>query len=265
MEHEMIDELAKAIALEIGVDSWDYLSESERANHRNAATVAICTIIPAGGMALTAERVEDVRTVVNNSPMEIYDAKERGLYYAAAARLRALFPATEPAEEFSCTWGTVGCTCDGPLGDVAQKAANAAPAEPAEEETKAEARITGGTCEPGELHSYVRVQVPRDFVVGVSLNDLCSPEKAHELATLLSPPVVPAPTETGPWKTWQEVPDDTPFWSRDRRETNSWWWIKRTTGHRKELRQGDSCGETVHLGALSFMDEFAPFVAAEEG
>ncbi|MCQ4148604.1 hypothetical protein [Rhodococcus qingshengii] len=77
-----------------------------------------------------------------------------------------------------------------------------------------------------------------------------------------SSPVVPAPTETGPWQTWQEVPDDTPFWSRDKRETNSWWWIKRSTKHRKELRQADLCGETVHLGPTSFMNEFAPFVAA---
>lgn len=82
---------------------------------------------------------------------------------------------------------------------------------------------------------------------------------------VFSPSVVPAPNKTGPWQTWQEVPDDTPFWSRDRRETNSWWWIKRTTKHRKELRRADSCGKTVHLGPTSFMNDFAPFVAAEEG
>ncbi|MBT2265890.1 hypothetical protein [Rhodococcus erythropolis] len=50
-------------------------------------------LIPAGGMALTAEQVEDVKIVLGQL--------ERGgpAFEAAHERLRALFPATEPAEE----------------------------------------------------------------------------------------------------------------------------------------------------------------------
>ena len=49
-------------------------------------------LIPAGGMALTAEQVEDVEAlVVTANP-----------YSAPADRLRALFPATEPAEDARC-------------------------------------------------------------------------------------------------------------------------------------------------------------------
>jgi len=111
-------------------------------------------LTPAGGMALTAEQVEDVRTVANNSPMEIYDAKERGLYYAAAARLRALFPATEPAEHVheqgahytkAGTWTVSTCRTCGVViergsedGAWVESTDPPAPAEPAEEETKAE-------------------------------------------------------------------------------------------------------------------------------
>ncbi|MFF2060018.1 hypothetical protein, partial [Rhodococcus qingshengii] len=51
-------------------------------------------LIPAGGMALTAEQVEDVRRVMTCGG---------GLAFEAAhARLRALFPATEPAEDAPC-------------------------------------------------------------------------------------------------------------------------------------------------------------------
>ncbi|KDQ01713.1 hypothetical protein EN35_20065 [Rhodococcus qingshengii] len=51
-------------------------------------------LIPDGGMALTAEQVEDVRTVANCA-LQYGNIASR----EAADRLRALFPATEPAEE----------------------------------------------------------------------------------------------------------------------------------------------------------------------
>lgn len=88
-------------------------------------------------------------------------------------------------------------------------------------------------------------------------------EDARRLRT--SPPAVSVPdsgpdgTPEKPWPTWDAVPNDTPFWSRDQRETNSWWWIKRGG----ELRQADSCGETIHLGPTSFMNHFAPFVRVD--
>ena len=52
-------------------------------------------LIPAGGMALTAEQVEDVRKVLGKATTE-YGAME---LTAAWTRLRALFPATEPVEK----------------------------------------------------------------------------------------------------------------------------------------------------------------------
>ncbi|MGW2095758.1 hypothetical protein [Promicromonospora sukumoe] len=88
-------------------------------------------------------------------------------------------------------------------------------------------------------------------------------EDARRLRT--TPPAVSVPgsgpdgTPEKPWPTWDAVPNDTPFWSRDQRETNSWWWIKRGG----ELRQADSCGETIHLGPTSFMNHFAPLVRVD--
>lgn len=85
-------------------NTWAYLPDAQRSEIHHGMQFVEAHLHSAGRplgadeMRLTAEQVEDVRTVVNNRPMEIYDAKERGLYYAAAARLRALFPATEPAE-----------------------------------------------------------------------------------------------------------------------------------------------------------------------
>ncbi len=161
--------------------------------------------IPAGGMALTAKQVEDVRTLVNNSPMEIYDAKERGLYYAAAARLRALFPATEPAEE----------------------------------ETKADLCAVRLCVLPAE-HSGVHAD--RE---GLRWNNPTSS------------PVVPAPTETGPWETVEAIPKGVMVVTdRDKR---TWKYSSRTDGW---MHRSHGATHWVH----GYPDAcFAPFVAAEEG
>ena len=313
-------------------------------------------LVPAGGMALTAEQVEDVRTVLGKATTE-YGAME---LTAAWARLRALFPATEPAEDsvgdplqawkeflkpkpigwystmtrefatehfgFPEVTGLLECThtaSDGGTwgwcgGDWELLVYPPAPAVPAEEETKAEAesdldmhpdavygreyveqakvrRIARAVkeCDTPSSSPVVPAPTETEFERGVraGINEyrlyfldennegaiyqevpVAELDRAAESAFALAVALdntkradTPAPTETGPWQTWEEVPNDTPFWSRDKRETNSWWWIKRSTEHRKELRQADSCGETVHLGPTSFMNEFAPFVAAEEG
>lgn len=65
-----------------------------------------------------------------------------------------------------------------------------------------------------------------------------------------------APDQQDEWQKWQDVPDGVAFWSRDLRESNSWWWIKRDG----ELRRADGFGESKHLGPTNFMDCFAPFV-----
>lgn len=218
--------------------------------------------IPAGGMALTAEQVEDVKIVLGQL--------ERGgpAFEAAHERLRALFPATEPAEDvkpcgsnsITLGWCKLAARHEGLhtngtyLWGTASEPDPPALAEPAEEETKAEAE--------SDLDMHPDAVYGREYVEQAKVRRIARAVK--ECDTPASSPVVPAPTETGLWQTWQEVPDDTPFWSRDKRETNSWWWIKRTTEQRKELRQADACGETVHLGPTSFMNEFAPFVAAAE-
>lgn len=300
---DLATQLAKAMLEDFyGPDTWDEDDHSSFKEHARAALEFLAgRLIPAGGMALTAEQVEDVRTVVS-ADAAAWNRLSPALFAAYRLR-RALFPATEPAEPaIQSAGGDCFDVCEG----------HPAPAEPAEEETKAEL--------PTEVGDRIRASVTRwssalewpdsnpyidTFVLSSSgfwdaENDqftvVPSCFSYIEVLEVLPSPVVPAPTETGPrycsscklnvppapyctncggdtiprsptetelWQTWQEVPDDTPFWSRDKRETNSWWWITRTTEHRKELRQADACGETVHLGPTSFMNDFAPFVAAE--
>lgn len=317
MEHEMsditddlTDHLAKAIQAKTGGNVEGKLPEwwAEFIDMVLAELQSAGRLVPAGGMALTAEQVDGLKFALE-AVTSVADVvpELRGTLSTPISRLvkflRALFPATEPAED------SVGDPLQAwkdflkpkPIGwyrtmelDFAAKHFGfpsnpvfedrytapdggkwqwtdelqwelreypPAPAEPAEEETKAERgpewfrEIADAVDEiekiPGMYHS-------------MTLRSWAGVFRNHaDTLELASSPVVPAPTETGPWQTWQEVPNDTPFWSRDKRETNSWWWIKRSTEHRKELRQADSCGETVHLGPTSFMNEFAPFVAAE--
>ncbi|WP_148209189.1 hypothetical protein [Rhodococcus erythropolis] len=256
-------------------------------------------LIPAGGMALTAEQVEDVRTVVNNSPMEIYDAKERGLYYAAAARLRALFPATEPAtdrlsrnpEAVTDLKAYAANPADvAPVqlrgNIVAECNSLPAPAEPAEEETKAETRpplLTPNQirdANPGKHETFIFGQQRADGTACVGCSwqtyevlDTIRAVAEHDDAKGLvhdhavwitkngicpcghpaSSPVVPAPTETGPWMRIEDVPKSVYLikdcegdkWRRDRKS----WEVYSERGFR------------WHPG---FPDRFAPFVAAEE-
>lgn len=163
--------------------------------------------IPAGGMALTAEQVEDVRTArealrgYRNFEGSISRGHVRGLI----AAVDTLFPATEPAEqparEGDCA---LPPTHDGPC--------TPAPAVPAEEETKAERdsegiiRINGGRIvalsrDPRELvQQWFDLAEPgskwqRDYAAALDLFD-------REAA---SSPVVPAPTETGPKGTAAEL------------------------------------------------------------
>lgn len=186
--------------------------------------------IPAGGMALTAEQVEDVEALVATA----------NPYSAPAARLRALFPATEPAEEVkpvkfrkmtakyaTANFGFPDVT--DPFTRWAYKDSDGdkwvwngdqwelhvvppSPAEPAEEETKAERdsqgiiRINGGRIvalsrDPRELvQQWYDLAEPgskwqRDYAAALDLFD-------REAA---SSPVVPAPTETGPKGTAAEL------------------------------------------------------------
>ncbi|MFI8660758.1 hypothetical protein ACIGKR_12270 [Rhodococcus qingshengii] len=234
----MIDELAKAIALEIGVDSWDYLTESEKADHRNAASVAICTIIPAGGMALTAEQVEDVR----------YDGWVGADMYMAMRKVGITEETAEAAMDYMKALGLV----------VRRKGVritpadwpNPAPAEPAEEETKAEEFC----CHPMCRHTNWG-GINRKHERGADCPIVPKPA---------SSPVVPAPTETE-WQTWQEVPEGVKYSPKARPPAGSPLrllaqplWVNRG-GTRYQARSG-----TVSKIGDVEMFHYAPFVAAEE-
>lgn len=141
---------------------WDRASELNRKTSAIAATAALAyltaagRLIPAGGMALTAEQVEDVRTM-------LFTKSGSDTYLLAGEtvdRVRALFSATEPAEP-RCTFyaqtehGDIQCNL--PDGHAAHHRIDPTPAEPAEEETKADGpRIWGiNTTEPSDVQ-YVR-------------------------------------------------------------------------------------------------------------
>lgn len=243
------EDLVTQVAMQFAGSTWGgrdaeeqfALAGSERAL---AYLVGAGRLIPAGGMALTAEQVEDVRIVTTE--VGGYTGEQFRRWHAAKDRLvDALFPATEPAEEFSCTWGTVGCTCDGPLGDVAQKAANAAPAEPSEEETKAEEFCCHPTCRFTDWGG-----INRKHERGADCPIVPKPA---------SSPVVPAPTETGPQTLegpWDRIEDIPKTVGRvTDRDGDAWEW------------DGDNwvTPETAILPVLYINRKYAPFVAAEEG
>jgi len=158
--------------------------------------------VPVGGRALTAEQVEDVEALVATA----------NPYSAPAVRLRALFPATEPAEPAASEgvncgansvvlgWCTLSAQHEGLHTNGTYFWGQApAPAEPAEEETKA---------------GPWTVQLPEGMTTEQWIESL--PDEAPGLLAAvrevrerlgISSPVVPAPTETGPWQRIEDVPE----------------------------------------------------------
>ena len=175
----------------------------------------------------------------------------------------ALFPATEPAEKCLSRWDELRCDLNaghigsherGILGDPdyaswTDDVATPAPAEPAEEETKAEDYCCHPKCRWSDWGG-----INRKHERGADCPIVPKPT---------SSPVVPTPTETE-WQTWQEVPDDTPYRGTTenglRTETI---WVNKSGArhlHRPSLyviRFGDYADHEMH--------NFAPFVAAKEG
>ncbi|MHD0300886.1 hypothetical protein RCF19_33900 [Rhodococcus qingshengii] len=74
---------------DLGVAAGDIISEAFHLGYETCRN----QLIPAGGMALTSEQVEDVEALVWLDGRRNFDAFHR---------LRALFPATEPAEDAPC-------------------------------------------------------------------------------------------------------------------------------------------------------------------
>lgn len=161
--------------------------------------------------------------------------------YEAIECLRALFPATEPAKVNGniCTERNSSTLVDEGResgGQMDRYTCIPTPAEPAEEETKAE------TC-------AVRLCVLPARHSGVHAD-----REGLRWNNPTSSPVVPAPTETGPWQTWQEVPEGVWFLTNQ----NIGCWMR---------RDGDKV-TTVTGGWPVCTDSLvaqAPFVAAEEG
>ena len=226
---------------------------------------------------ITAEQVEDVRTMLWSPGVTALDAFRR---------LRALFPATEPAEDATEEEVTERELTER-LVEKWTSAMNSArtsehhfpadclaeaidmllgqptSAEPAEEETKAERgpewfrEIADAVDEiekiPGMYHS-------------MTLRSWAGVFRNHaDTLELASSPVVPARTETGPWKTCGHVPIGIVFRSKDRHPAFTW--VNEggsLLSVRNECEDGHfSDGE--HCLPSMVNENFAPFVAAEEG
>ncbi len=197
-------------------------------------------LIPAGGMALTAEQVEDVRTAVWS---------EGDIADAAFNRLRALFPATEPAEPAASEgvncgansvvlgWCTLSAQHEGLHTNGTYFWGQApAPAEPAEEETKAEPSTR---------------QIADVIVEGRSQN-----MSWMQIAEMVKQ--VFFPTETGPWQDWPSldaIPADVrTVWDKagdEYRRTNGGW----------KFRSHGGKWQQITLPLDDYID-FAPFTTA---
>ncbi len=212
-ETDLATELAKAIrAAWVDRLDWDELAQGALEFLTSAGR-----LIPAGGMALTAEQVEDVKIVLGQL--------ERGgpAFEAAHERLRALFPATEPGEA-PCTICNVNETNHagvsyyhpfttelGPFDDDGND--RPAPAEPTEEETKAEGlsnvelsclKLICDLCHKScrgtvwlPVNDMVQGFVDRHYLTRDE-NGFCKPTTSAEKA-LASSPVVEEETKAEVW------------------------------------------------------------------
>ncbi|MGM5065707.1 hypothetical protein EU244_012735 [Rhodococcus qingshengii] len=205
-------------------------------------------LIPAGGMALTAEQVEDVRTVswytgagLSRAPM------------AEIHRLRALFPATEPADEERCDFYAETeqhgyLQCKRRDGHTAHHHIDPpAPAEPAEEETKAHCMCVA----PDWYHDGL------DSDIGGRLCRRCRLRQNIPYRDPASSPVVPASTEPGPWQRIEDVPDGVEEVSDC---DGHLWWLSRNVVEEWHFDGTDPSG------TKQFKDpsDFAPLFAVKE-
>ncbi|MCW2092467.1 UNVERIFIED_ORG: hypothetical protein M2328_006089 [Rhodococcus erythropolis] len=246
------EDLVTQVAMQFAGSTWGgrdaeeqfALAGSERAL---AYLVGAGRLVPAGGMALTAEQVEDVRAAREElRGYRNFTGYGRSHVNQLIAAVDALFPATEPAEDAPCAICNVNetnhagvsyyhpfTTEPGPFDDDGND--RPAPAEPAEVETKAELCAVR-LCVLPARHSGVHAD--RE---GLRWNNPASS------------PVVPAPTETGPWQRIEDVPETVGRLTD--RDGDVWEW------------DGDNwvTPETAILPTAYINKHFAPFVAAEEG
>ncbi|MGW6017836.1 hypothetical protein ACWFNS_07520 [Oerskovia enterophila] len=202
-------------------------------------------------MALTAEQVEDVRIVLG-----LNGSQDIKVVLDAQARLRALFPATEPAEEETKADGLRKCRkkpveveamqYDGKdWRSIAQwMAAHGAPM----------GRTASGLLRIHTLEGEMTAGSDDWIIRGVQGEFYpCKPDIFAQTYDPASLPVVPAPTETGPWQRIEDVPANVTVLDCD---GLSWSYVD---SHWR-------CHEDVDGPySLRLINDLAPFVAAEEG
>lgn len=220
--------------------------------------------VPAGGMALTAEQVEDMRAAREAlRGYRNFDVYARSHVNRLIEAVDALFPATEPAEQRCRKWTVrvaggieTGIQCVLPAGhECFHDYVHPISAEPAEEETKAEAFESDLDMHPDAVYG-------REYVEQAKARRIA--RAVEECETPASSPVVPAPTETE-WQTCGHVPIGIVFRSKDRHPAFTW--VNEggsLLSVRNECEDGHfSDGE--HCLPSMVDENFAPFVAAEEG
>lgn len=235
--------------------------------------------VPAGGMALTAEQVENVRAAREElRGYRNFTGYGRSHVNQLIAAVDALFPATEPAEEETKAEGP--CEVRSPQGDACSfpKPGHAGvhtwawpDKKPAGEETRAECVGDDYYCAQRDSAGNIRLNCGRGLLVAEAACTVYDVkewwaradrgskwERQYQAALDLfdreasSSPVVPAPTETGPWQDISEAPKHLTLIDR---VGDKWTY------------DGDNwiTPETAILPVLYINRKYAPFVAAEEG
>ncbi|OQM82055.1 hypothetical protein [Rhodococcus sp. 66b] len=231
---DITTQLAKAMLNQLvgNPETYDLASEARRKEWRNIAVVGLSTVnragrlIPPGGMTLTAEQVEDVR----------YDGWVGADTYMAMRKVGISEETAEAAMDYMKSVGLV----------VKRKGVritpsdwtNPTPAEPAEEETKAD---TTAIKRDAWFKGY----------------DACRQGDQRHNPHPASSPVVPAPTETGPWPTWEAVPEGVTV-----KSANGERFRKTGVGAIHLLTNG--VGDCCKISVANDLQP-TPFVAAKEG
>lgn len=236
---DLATNLAKAIRA-----AWvDRLDWDELAQGALGFLTSTGRLIPAGGRGLEFSEVEALRSAWEELKDYRVDGYARPHVNQIVKVVGALFPATEPAED---GWGDMNP--NDPLGRTYRETAEeyySAPAEPAEEETKAEpsTRQIADVIVEGRSQNMSWMQIA---------------EIVKQVFFPTSSPVVPASTETGPWQDWPSldaIPADVrTVWDKAgdeyRRENGGW-----------KFRSHGGKWQKVTLPLADFID-FAPFTTA---
>ena len=238
---------------------------------------------------LTAEQVEDVRTArAGLRGYRNFDGNARGRVNRLIAAVDALFPATDLAEHVheqgahytrghtkAGTWTVSTCrTCGAVIERATEDGAwidrtdPLAPAEPAEEEMKAEEKLVAHRDSKGDIYvghalvafkhrSYEQIRRWFNEAHPGGISERRYRAVLHLLNVEASSPVIPAPAETGPWQTWEAVPDGVTV-----KSANGERFRKTGVGAIHLLTNG--VGDCCKISVANDLQP-APFVAAEEG